>query len=146
MSDAHSSWRDRGIGETEEWLAGIQNHCRLGSESHAFCALRAVLHALRDRMTVDQVADFASVLPMPVLAIYYEGWEPAGKPTTRQEIDAFLEDVEADLPPGFPCRSDLAAQTVCALLWREVDPMRMNRAAQALPVPLRCLAPSSMAR
>lgn len=43
-------------------------------------ARRAVLHAQRDRLMVDQTAHLDAQQPMPVRGIHYEVWHPANKP------------------------------------------------------------------
>jgi len=40
---------------------------------HADVALSAVLHALRDRLTVSEAAQLGAQLPMLVRGFYYEG-------------------------------------------------------------------------
>ena len=48
--------------------------------NQSYNALRAVLHTLRDRVTVDESAQFAAQLPTLVRGIYYEGWDPSRVP------------------------------------------------------------------
>ncbi|WP_197496500.1 DUF2267 domain-containing protein [Mycobacterium sp. 1274761.0] len=45
--------------------------------THSYAALRAVLHALRDRLPVNEAAQLGAQLPMLVRGIYYTGWNPA---------------------------------------------------------------------
>jgi len=41
-------------------------------ERRAYNALRAVLHALRDRLTTEEIAQFGAQLPTFVRGVYYE--------------------------------------------------------------------------
>src|SRR5271166_1980313 len=89
---------------TNIWLNDILE--RLGWVDHhrAYQALRAVLHALRDRLSVDQAAALAAQLPMLVRGFYYEGWHPHGKPVKERHkadflahvTDAFRGDLDGD--------------------------------------------------
>jgi uncharacterized protein (DUF2267 family) len=65
--------------------------------NQSYNALRAVLHALRDRLTVDEAAHFAAQLPMLVRGMYYDGWVPSRVPK-KMHRDDFLEQIRADMP------------------------------------------------
>ena len=60
-----------------EWLHDIENELGFENERAAYAALRATLHALRDRLPVELVAHFGAGLPILVRGIYYEGWHPS---------------------------------------------------------------------
>ena len=49
-----------------------------------------MLHAVRDRLPVDQSAKLAAQLPMLVRGIYYDGWDPSRVPVKmhRAEFEA----------------------------------------------------------
>jgi len=57
----------------------------------AYQALRSTLHTLRDRLTVDEVAQLAAQLPMLVRGFYYEGWDPTGKPLKVRDLESFSQ-------------------------------------------------------
>ncbi|GII23112.1 DUF2267 domain-containing protein [Planosporangium mesophilum] len=65
--------------------------------NQSYAALRGVLHALRDRMTVEEAAQFAAQLPMLVRGLYYEGWDPSHVPV-RMGRDEFLGRVRQEFP------------------------------------------------
>jgi uncharacterized protein (DUF2267 family) len=60
--------------------------------NQSYSALRAVLHALRDRLTVQETAQFAAQLPMLIRGLYYAGWDPARTPV-KMNRDQFLQHV-----------------------------------------------------
>jgi uncharacterized protein (DUF2267 family) len=82
----------------------------------AYLALRAGLHALRDRLTVEETAQLAAQLPMLVRGFYYEGWDPSRKPRKDRQREEFLERV---------------AQPFVGVV-QDVDPERVARAVFAV--------------
>jgi uncharacterized protein (DUF2267 family) len=65
--------------------------------NQSYAALRAVLHALRDRLTVEEAAQFGAQLPMLVRGIYYEGWNPTDVPV-KMDKEKFLARVRKEFP------------------------------------------------
>ena len=73
------------------WLVETES----GWENHRnmlYAALRAILHALRDRLTVQEAADLAAQLPLLVKGIFYYGWNPSGVPK-KIHNDEFLAEI-----------------------------------------------------
>jgi uncharacterized protein (DUF2267 family) len=63
--------------------------------NQSYAALRAVLHALRDRLTVEESAQLAAQLPMLIRGIYYGGWDPTKVPV-KMHREEFLERIRAE--------------------------------------------------
>jgi uncharacterized protein (DUF2267 family) len=76
---------DRSIHTTNRWLADIA--AAFGTEDRriAYRVLRAWLHTLRDRLTVEAAAHLAAQLPDLIRGVFYEGWSPSHVP---QKYDA----------------------------------------------------------
>lgn len=72
---------DTTVQKTNRWLAGIAERLDHRDRQHAYQALRGVLHALRDRLTIDEAAHLGAQLPMLVRGIFFEAWQPARPPT-----------------------------------------------------------------
>ena len=84
---------DKTIHKTNTLLKNIESE--LGWEKHrnlSYAALRAVLHALRDRLTVREAADLAAQLPLLVKGIFYDGWNPSSVPKKIHK-EEFLAEI-----------------------------------------------------
>ena len=83
--------------------------------NQSYAALRAVLHAVRDRLNVDESAQVAAQLPVLVRGIYYDGWVPSRVPQ-KMSRDEFLQRVRREFP--YDIRGD--TQTVVHAVMRAV--------------------------
>jgi uncharacterized protein (DUF2267 family) len=142
MSDTQLPALDHTVQQTNLWLKKLTADHHFSDRHQAYSALRAVLHALRDRLTPDQAVHLGAQLPTLVRGIYYEGWHLAGKPTSDHQIDEFAARVAAELPPQFPRDAVSVSKAVLDLLWQELDPGETAKVVDTLPVPLRSLWPA----
>jgi uncharacterized protein (DUF2267 family) len=86
---------DATLQKTNIWLKDIMQE--LGGEDRhkAYVSLRTTLHALRDRLTLEETAQFGAQLPMLIRGLYYEGWTPTGKPDKVRHKADFLAPIRA---------------------------------------------------
>jgi len=63
----------------------------------ALHALRAGLHAIRDRLPAAEVVDLGAQLPTLIRGLYYEGWALANDPTRIRSRAAMIARVEEEL-------------------------------------------------
>lgn len=137
---AHHDTFELSLEKSQAWLGEIQSLARWPDRHRAVAALRATLHALRDRLDVEHVAQLGSQLPLIVRGLYYEGWRPGGKPLRVRSLDAFLALVSRDYPEDDVER---AVRAVLVVLCRHTTLGLTDKIRQALPGPLRDLWPVS---
>jgi len=75
---------DKTVQETNIRLSAIMQRMRTNDRHLAYAALRATLHALRDRIGPQNAVHLGAQLPMLVRGLYYEGWHMGGTPTKER--------------------------------------------------------------
>lgn len=87
---------DRSVQKTNIWLRDANYELGWFTLQRAYLSLRAVLHALRDRLTIQEVAQLGAQLPIFIRGIYYEGWNPSQTPVKSRGKELFLRQVRAE--------------------------------------------------
>jgi uncharacterized protein (DUF2267 family) len=126
---------------TTQWLHDIEERMGWQDQHRAYLALRAVLHALRDRLTVEQAAALAAQLPMLVRGFYYEGWHPHGKPLKQRKREEFLTHVAEGLRDDPYMDSERVTEVVLDVLASHVSRGEIEGIKRSLPASLRELWP-----
>jgi uncharacterized protein (DUF2267 family) len=145
MSELHVAALDHTIEETNLWLKAVAEQLHIHDRHHAYSALRAVLHALRDRLPPEVAVHLGAQFPMLVRGIYYDGWHMAGKPTRDRTVQQFTSHVQAELPPQFSIDPLTVTKGVLEILWEKLDPGAFAKLQNHLPESVRSLRPE-MAR
>jgi uncharacterized protein (DUF2267 family) len=89
---------DNAVQKSRDWIKEIKMKLYLHSEHEAYAAFRAVVHALRDRLTVEEAIGLGSHMPMLLRGCYYEGWDPKNKSIRGRSAEEFLQKVEDEFP------------------------------------------------
>ena len=99
---------------THVWINELNDRLAWNDKSRSYRLLKAVLHAVRDRLSVDDSAHLAAQLPTLLRGVFYEQWRPAAVPNKRRALNEFIEDVgtsfKVDRPEKSERRSDGSAQ------------------------------------
>ena len=130
---------DTTVQETNLWLKAIMEGLHTDDRHLAYLALRATLHALRDRIGPENAVHLAAQLPMLVRGLYYEGWRLAASQTKERTRADFLEHVRQELPRGSAIDPNVAARAVFAVMWAKLDLGEVGKVIDRLPEELKDL-------
>jgi uncharacterized protein (DUF2267 family) len=132
---------ERTLETTHAWLSTLSEI--LACDQHvAYKAFRATLHALRDRLTVEEAAHLSAQLPMLVRGFYYEGYTPTGKPVKERHRGQFLARIGEELNDDDEIDAEQAARAVFQLLDMKVTAGEIEDVEHTLPTEIRELWPA----
>lgn len=137
---------DTTIQETNHWLKIMMGELGSDSRRTAFNALRAALHALRDRIGLENAVHLGAQLPMLLRGAYYEGWHPAATPTRERHLADFIDQVAAQLPRETTINPAEAARACFAVMERCLDRGELIKVRGSLPHEVLNLFPESLTR
>jgi uncharacterized protein (DUF2267 family) len=138
----HVAAFERAVKTAYEWLDELGQELGWHDRQHAYVGLRAALHSLRDRLSVDEAADLAAQLPLLVRGIYFEGWNPSATPVRVRDRAGFLAPIEAALIWEPVPMADRVARAVFALLARHLTAGEIDDVLANLPGPIAELFPA----
>jgi uncharacterized protein (DUF2267 family) len=128
------------------WVKEMMAELRTSDPHKALHALRAGLHALRDRLGVDEAAHISAQLPLLVRGIFFEGWDPSGKPLRLRHREEFLALVREKYRPREDLPADDLIRALFRLLARHVTSGELNDIIFSFPHEVAALIDSRAAR
>lgn len=134
MSEAGYAVFDTTVAKTNQILHEIEEANGWPKERRelSYHALRAVLHAIRDRLTVEEANDFAAQLPMLVRGLYFEGWRPASVPI-KMDAQEFLQRIREEFVFEYEGGIETLVQIVLVVLSTHMTGGEMKDMIAMLP-------------
>jgi uncharacterized protein (DUF2267 family) len=132
---------DTTVHKTNSWLKEVMQEIYRDDRRKAYDALRATLHALRDRLTVEEVAQLGAQLPMLIRGFYYEGWDPTRKPVKLRDREEFLSLIDREFRADDTLNPELIARAVFKVLSDRVTAGEIEDVKHVLPKEIRSLWP-----
>jgi len=131
---------DHAIQKADIWIGEMMRELGTDDARHAYRALSASLHALRDRLSVDEAAQLGAQLPLLVRGLFYECWHPAATPVHVRRAEELLLLVEQKAGEGGKLDPERAVAATFEVLRRHVSPGQLASLARVLPQGLAQLA------
>lgn len=137
MPTTHPSILGRSVEKTNIWLRDLCSELESDDRQYAYRVLRGFLHALRDRVPINESAQLAAQLPVLIRGIYYESWVPSHTPQTYHDLRVFLERVAAEANLTGETEASFAAAAAARVLRAHVSPGELEDVISVLPPAVR---------
>jgi uncharacterized protein (DUF2267 family) len=127
---------DETVANSKVWLKEVQKEVGAGNQRQAYAALHAVLHTLRDRLTVAEAVDLGAQLPVLIRGVYYDGWIPNGKPEKISNARDFVDRVSEELGQssgGHPLNALVVTEGVIKVLEQKISQGEIDDIKATLP-------------
>jgi uncharacterized protein (DUF2267 family) len=83
------------VQRTNTWLKELMQELNWTDRRRTYIAFRCVLHALRDHLSIQNAVAAGDELPMLIRGMYFEHWDPSGKPLPLRSRNDFVSYVSA---------------------------------------------------
>jgi uncharacterized protein (DUF2267 family) len=128
---------DHAMQTAHVWVGAVAKEFGTEDRQFAYRVLRAWLHTLRDRLTVEGAAQFGAQLPELLRGVYYDGWDPSRVPD-KYGPDEYQRRFAREAVVSLPEVRRVAA-TVTLAVDKLVSPGHLAHALDQLPHTLRPL-------
>nr|AQQ74899.1 hypothetical protein [uncultured bacterium] len=129
------------VQKSSEWVHELMRELEIDDPREAYAALRATLHALRDRLTLQENVQLAAQLPTLIRGMYFEGWKPQATPKRIRRLDEFEAQVHWEAHRQFKVTLDRVIRAVFKVLSRRISSGEINDVVRILPEELRAMWP-----
>jgi uncharacterized protein (DUF2267 family) len=124
---------DKHCKEGNEWLLEIGDRAGFPDRTDwSYGCLRAVLHTLRDRTTIEEVFQLSAQLPVLIRGILFEGYKPSGKPE-KLNAEEFMSRIKKDLGNANPISANDAFRVIIELLYDRTTTGEMDDIRGQMP-------------
>jgi uncharacterized protein (DUF2267 family) len=124
------------------WLNDLMSELDWEEKPQKAClALRTALHALRDRLTVEEAVHLGAQLPILIRGVYYEGWKLTGKPVKERHKSEFLDHIAKAFRDDDRVDPEKVMRAVLKVLASHISTGESNNVKHLLPKSLQELWP-----
>jgi uncharacterized protein (DUF2267 family) len=123
--------------KSNTWIRQLMEELGWDDPQRTYHGLRAVLHALRDRLPLAEVGDLSAQLPMLIRGVYFENWRPNRTPVADKTVEQFYAHVYDNFPNDFQFKAEDLVRAVFWLLSQHISQGEIADVKATLPVKIR---------
>ncbi|OBI32952.1 DUF2267 domain-containing protein [Mycobacterium sp. E2238] len=133
---------DHATDAAHTWVNDVAKEFDTEDREFAYRVLRAWLHTLRDRLTVEASAHFAAQLPDLIRGVFYQAWNPTAVPD-KYDAKAYAVRFSREANIALEDVGKAASATTAAVL-HHLPAAQIDKALGQLPMEIRkMLQPAS---
>jgi uncharacterized protein (DUF2267 family) len=134
---------DSTIQRTNSWLKELTIELNSSDHRKTYLVLRSVLHGLRDHLSADDAIYLGEQLPMLIRGLYFERWNPQGKPLPLRNRNDFFAVLSSHMSAAgdTTTNGEHAALAVFRLLERKMSDGEIEDVEIVIPPALLDLWP-----
>lgn len=106
--------------------------------NQSYNIVRSVLHAIRDRLMVNDAAHFAAQLPLMLKGVFYDGWDPTKVPVKMSKAE-FVNRVRESFPFSIETDLEELIKVTIDSLKKHLDSHQLDQVQQLMPDDLKNL-------
>src|SRR5262245_24586442 len=110
---------DASIQATNRWFNELMQELNWVDRRKTYIALRCVLQAWRDHLSIEDAVYLGEQLPMPIRGMYFDHWNPSDKPRPLRSRAEFFASLSSNLARNGEDGSD--AERVTMALFRFLE-------------------------
>ena len=134
---------DHTVQLTHGWINELDERLGWANKRRSFRLLKAVLHAVRDWLPLNEAVDLSAQFPGLLRGIYYEQWRPAVTPVKPRSRSDFRARIDHEFERDPLITTDDAVTTVFTLLSDKISAGEIEDVRHALPADLRAMWPAA---
>ncbi len=127
---------------SDRWLDAVMEEMGYRDRPHACRALKCVLHALRDRLSVVKAIALGTQLPRALRVHYYEDWPHRWERARHAQKEDFLWEIAESLKDEANTDPEMTARNVFRVVAKQIPADELEGVKNALPGDIRLLWPS----
>jgi uncharacterized protein (DUF2267 family) len=140
---------DSTIQRTNNWLKELMLELNSSDHRKTYLTFRSVLHALRDHLSDSDAIYVGEQLPMLIRGLYFEHWDPEGKPLPLRNRNDFFRIVAQYMArdgdsSSSASNAETASRAVFRLLDRKANDGEIEDVQPVMPPILLDLWPPSL--
>lgn len=135
---------NRYVETTQQWIDEVSVFMKVPKrKDFSWNTLRAVLHAIRDRLSPEEAFHFSAQLPMLIRGMFFEGYSISEKPE-KYNLDELIERIEDALVPAMDLDAEKAFEAVLRVLYDHVSDGQLEDMYRTMPKDIRRLWDESL--
>ncbi len=121
--------------KAKAWIGEISESLAV-NERAALTLFKAVTHAIRDRLPIEEAIQLGAQFPVILKGFYFEGYSTKGKPQKMTRLEEFYEKV-MELSENIDINPEIITSDVIKIIEKKISPGEIEDIISNMPKHLK---------